>query len=213
MLVRELLLGPKRYKDLLAGLPRIGTNLLASRLKELERSGIIRRTVLPPPASTPVYELTDLGCGLEQAVFALGRWGAHFLEPPTESDAVDPGWFFVSIRATFRPDAAEGLRESYQFLIDGKPFYARIDRELARTAQGHADDPDVIVTTDLESFTGLLSQRLSARKAVARRKVWVEGDEAALDRFVEIFAWPLPGESEPGEVAPDHVRVIAPHAP
>src|SRR5581483_3423202 len=64
LIIRDLLLGPRRYKDLLEGLPGIGTNLLADRLKELERHGIVRRTVLPPPAGSTVYELTDLGSAL-----------------------------------------------------------------------------------------------------------------------------------------------------
>jgi DNA-binding HxlR family transcriptional regulator len=190
LLVRELLLGPKRYKDLLAGLPGIGTNLLVDRLRELERAGIVRRSILLPPAGSAVYELSDFGRELEPAVFALGRWGAHFLQPRKESDATDPGWFFVSIRATFRPGAAAELSECYEFRIDGAPFHARVDRRGARTSQGHADDPDVVVTTDLDSFIGLLSRQLSPGEAAASGRVRLDGDEAALERFVEIFAWP-----------------------
>jgi DNA-binding HxlR family transcriptional regulator len=192
LLVRELLLGPKRYKDLLDGLPGIGTNLLADRLKALEHAGILRRTVLPPPAGSAVYELTELGRGLESAVFALGRWGAHFLEPRRKSDATDPGWFFVSIRATFRPELATAIRETYEFRIDGVPFHARVDDGHAHTSQGHASDPALVVTTDLDSFIALLSQQLSPSRAVAAGRVRIEGEEAALERFVEIFAWPLP---------------------
>jgi len=192
LLVRELLLGPKRYKDLLAGLPGIGTNLLADRLRELERVGIVGRSVLPPPAGSSVYELTELGRELESAVFALGRWGAHFLEPRKESDATDPGWFFVSIRATFRPEAAAELRESYEFRINGAPFHARVDHGRARTSEGHGEDPDVVVTTDLDSFIGLLSQQLSPGEGAASGRVRLEGDDSALERFVEIFAWPSP---------------------
>lgn len=192
LLVRELLLGPRRYKDLLDGLPRIGTNLLADRLRGLEGVGIVRRTVLPPPAGSAVYELTELGHRLEPAVFELGRWGAHFLQPRNAGDAVDPSWFFVSIRATFRPEAAAKLRETYELRIDGMPFHARIDNGRARTSQGHAADPDVIVTTDLDTFIGLLSQDVSPTEALGRGRARVEGDQMALQRFVEIFAWPAP---------------------
>lgn len=190
LLIRELLLGPKRYKDLLDGLPGVGTNLLAERLKSLEKLGIVGRTTLPPPAGSTVYELTDLGRRLEPAVFELGRWGAHFLEPRKSTDATDPGWFFVSIRATFRPEAAAELRESYEFQIDGVPFHARVHEGRAWTSQGHATDPDLVVTTDLDSFIGLLSRDLDPGEAVAGGSVALEGDPTALDRFVEIFAWP-----------------------
>src|SRR5438270_8716701 len=95
LLVRDLLLGPKRYKDLLEGLPGIGTNLLAARLKELEAAGIVRRGVLPPPAGSSVYELTDKGQALEPAILALGRWGAQFLGVPTRRPpAVLPNPYF-----------------------------------------------------------------------------------------------------------------------
>src|SRR2546427_12402137 len=77
LIVRDLLVGPKRYKDLLIGLPGIGTNLLADRLRELEGAGILRRTVLPPPAGSTVYELTSSGQALEPVILALGRWGAR----------------------------------------------------------------------------------------------------------------------------------------
>ncbi len=78
------------------------------------------------------------------------------------------------------------------------PFHARLDGGHARTGEGHPTDPDVVVTTDLDSFIGLLSQRLSTSQAVATGRVQVEGDEAALERFVEIFAWPLPAAVRTG---------------
>src|SRR5262245_63048394 len=86
LIVRDLLVGPKRYTDLLDGLPGIGTNLLAARLRELEQGGVVRRTVLPPPAGSTVYELTEVGRALEPVVMALGRWGVRFLDNPREGD-------------------------------------------------------------------------------------------------------------------------------
>lgn len=184
LLIRELLLGSKRYTDLLDGLPGIGTNLLAERLKTLEAANVVRRTV------AGAYELTELGRDLESSVFELGRWGAHFLEPRRRTDAVDPGWFFVSIRATFRPDVAANVRETYEFRIDGETFHARVDLGRAETGRGHATDPDLVVTTDLDGFLALLSGRLSPTEAVAGGNVRLAGRQAALQRFVKMFAWP-----------------------
>src|SRR5881398_167543 len=79
LVVRELVLGPKRFTDLRHGLPGIGTNILAGRLRELERAGVIRRRTLPPPAASAVYELTEYGRDLEPVMLALGRWGARTL--------------------------------------------------------------------------------------------------------------------------------------
>src|SRR5216683_3461271 len=88
LIVRDLLVGPKRYKDILAGLPGIGTNLLAQRLRELEAQGLVERVVLPQPAGTTVYRLTATGAALEPVVHALGRWGFQFLGAPRSTDAM-----------------------------------------------------------------------------------------------------------------------------
>src|SRR3989442_1936432 len=98
LLVRDLLLGPKRYKDLLNGLPGIGTNLLADRLHELEGAGLIERTVLPPPAGSTVYQLTEAGEALEPAMVALGRLGARFLGAPKKTDVMVPPAYFLAMR-------------------------------------------------------------------------------------------------------------------
>src|SRR3954468_12768159 len=83
LVVRELLLGPKRYTDLRRGLPNASPNVLSERLRELERAGVVRRRKLPPPAGSRVYELTDWGLGLEEMVLSLGRWGARSPTPPS----------------------------------------------------------------------------------------------------------------------------------
>src|SRR5437016_12941211 len=119
LLVRDLLLGPKRYKDLLSGLPGIGTNLLADRLKELEAAGLIERTVLPPPAGSTVYQLTETGQALEPVMVSLGRWGARFLGAPKKSDIMVPRAYFVAMRGVFNPEAAAGLNETYEGRIAG----------------------------------------------------------------------------------------------
>ena len=102
LLVRDLLLGPKRYKDLLSGLPGIGTNLLADRLKELEATGLIERTVLPPPAGSTVYQLTETGQALEPVMVSLGRWGARFLGAPKKTDVMLPRAYFVAMRGALQ---------------------------------------------------------------------------------------------------------------
>src|SRR2546421_2548446 len=90
LIVRNLLVGPKRYKDLLDGLPGIGTNLLAARLRELEAADIIERRVLPPPAGSAVYQLTVTGEALQPVLIAIGRWGGRFLGPPRADDTLVP---------------------------------------------------------------------------------------------------------------------------
>src|SRR5919199_1965193 len=102
LVVRDLILGPKRFTDLRRGLPRIGTNVLAARLKELEQAGVVQRRVLPPPAASTVYELTDYGRELEGPLLALGRWGARSLGPRQDGQALRSEWFGVALKAFFR---------------------------------------------------------------------------------------------------------------
>ena len=147
--------------------------------------------MLPPPAGSTVYELTELGQGLGPAVLELGRWGAHFLGQPRDTDAMQPGWFFVSVRATFRPERAAGVTETYEFRIVGETFHVAIEEGRLSVGQGGLRAPDVIVSTDLDTFISLLGQRLHVADALASGAGEVEGEGAALHRFIEIFAWPL----------------------
>src|SRR5918998_5685030 len=98
LVVRELLTGPKRFKDLSEGLPGIGTTLLTARLKDLEGHGIVRRATLAPPAGSRVYELTDLGRSLEQVVIALSRWGLKLLDAPRREEVSRPAWAMVALQ-------------------------------------------------------------------------------------------------------------------
>src|SRR4051812_10552564 len=107
LVVRELLLGPKRFTDLRDGLPGIGPNVLSQRLKELEDAGVLRRRVLPPPAGSTVYELTEWGSELEDIVVRLGRWGARSPAMPREAET-HPEWLGVRMRAVYHPGEEPG---------------------------------------------------------------------------------------------------------
>src|SRR5260370_31204980 len=117
LLIRDLLLGPRRYSDLLTGMPGIGTNLLADRLRELEAAGLLERAVLPPPAGSTVYQLTEAGKNLEPVVISLGRWGSQFLGSPKKTDIMVPRAYFVAMRGVYNPQAAAGLTQTYEVRI------------------------------------------------------------------------------------------------
>jgi DNA-binding HxlR family transcriptional regulator len=192
LVIRELLLGPRRYRDLLAGLPGIGTNLLAARLRELGSAGIVHRRVLPPPAGSTVYELTELGAGLRPALLELGRWGAHLLAEPRPMDELRAGWYVVSMLATARTELAEGVDRTYELRVDGDVFRVRLRGGAVDAGPPGPDDPDLTVTTALESFLALLAGELDPSEALDRDLVELEGDPQELHRFVAIFRWPAP---------------------
>ena len=189
LIVRDLLLGPKRYTDLLEGLPGIGTNLLADRLHEMERLGLVERSVLPPPAGSAVYRLTAAGEALEPALMAIGRWGARFLQGgPKRSDILVPRAYFVAIRAAFRPELATSLRETYEFHIgDLGVFEVRVEDGRAFTAEREASRPTAVFTMDVETLNAVLFQLLSPKAALESGRVKVKGDQSALERFIKIF--------------------------
>jgi DNA-binding HxlR family transcriptional regulator len=190
LIIRDLLLGPRRYKDLLEGLPGIGTNLLADRLHELERRGLVKRSVLPPPAGSTVYELTELGQGLSPAVFELGRWGAQFLGPPRDSEHLPTSAFFVAMRVIFKPENAAGLNETYELRVDGRVFEVRVNDCQLTTREGQPQAPVAAFTMDNRTLLALLKEGLSADEALATGRIMVEGDPQALGRFVRLFSAP-----------------------
>jgi DNA-binding HxlR family transcriptional regulator len=195
LMVRELLLGPKRYKDLMDGLPGIPTNLLVERLRDLESQGVIARRKLPPPAGSVVYDLTDLGRQLEPLVLELGRWGANFLASPRPDDTFRPGWYILSMVATFRSEAARNLRETYEFRIDEDAFEIRVADGSIEANQGEARDPDLVVTAGLQTLLGILGGTLSPDDALASGQAVIDGDPSVFARSIGLLKWPLPAES------------------
>ena len=189
LIVRDLLIGPKRYKDILAGLPGIGTNLLAQRLRELEAHGLVERRALPAPASATVYRLTEKGLGLEPVVSALGRWGFEFLGRPRPTDAMLPAPFFVSLHASFNPAAEPGLTERYAFQIEDRVFQVDVAGGRCAIREGETSSPDVTFITDAATLFALRRRELTTKQAIASGKVKIAGDPKALDRFVRAFAW------------------------
>jgi len=190
LLVRDLLLGPKRYKDLLSGLPGIGTNLLAGRLRELEGTGLIERTVLPPPAGSTVYQLTEAGQALEPAVVALGRWGARFLGQPRKTDVMVPRAYFVAMRGVFDAQAAAGITETYEVRIADLVFEVRLAGGRLTTSERRPSNPDSVLTMDVETLNGLMFRQIKPSAAIAKGRVKIEkGDHKALERLVRIVAF------------------------
>jgi DNA-binding HxlR family transcriptional regulator/putative sterol carrier protein len=187
LIVRELLTGSKRFKDLLEGLPGIGTNLLTARLKDLEGHGVVRRATLPPPAASKVYELTELGRSLEPVVMGLARWGLKFLGASREEDDRQPAWAVVALRAALRAEATEEARESYEFRVDDEVFHVRIEDGETNVRQGSASAPDLVVRSDTQTLLAVAAGRVEPAEAVASGAIWMEGDVDAKERCMKMI--------------------------
>src|SRR5215467_4762151 len=127
ILVSDLVRGPKRFSELQRGQPRIPSNVLSTRLKELEDAGVVRRRVLPRPARGVGYELTEYGHELEEIVLRLGLWGAQSMPEPRPDDIATVDTLFLALRSTFRPAAARGLRVEYELRLGEIVVHARVN--------------------------------------------------------------------------------------
>jgi DNA-binding HxlR family transcriptional regulator len=178
LIVRELLAGPKRYTDLSGSLPRIGTNVLAARLKELEAGGILTKRRLPPPTPAQVYELTPYGESLRPVMRELALWGIRSLGAPEDDDEFAPGWLQGALDTVFAPMAPDG---SFEFRI-GDEVASLVD---GQARAGAAERPDVVIESDRKSFYYLFVERRWDGATV-------QGDRDRLERLLDAVA-PVPG--------------------
>jgi DNA-binding HxlR family transcriptional regulator/putative sterol carrier protein len=187
LIIRELLSGPRRYKDLIDGLPGISTNLLCDRLEGLEQQGILIRRVLPPPAGSAVYELTPSGQALEKAAVELGRWGSHFLPASLEGVALpSAGAMALAMKAFFQPERARGVHETYELHLGHEVLQVQPHGDELRVQQGQARQADVVFRMDMATYLGLFTGQIEPDEAIARGVIRIEGDPAALNRLLNV---------------------------
>jgi DNA-binding HxlR family transcriptional regulator len=191
MIVRELLLGPKRFTDIRTSLPHLGPDVLAQRLRELEEQNVVARRKLPPPAASQVYELTEWGLELEPVIMALGRWGARAPAP-----ADDLGMSFdshvLSFRTLFDPELAGDFATTLDLRFGDRPFRAVVADGRLDIGPGEARDPDATVRTEIGTLLALAHGRAELGKALSSGELELEGDKQAVERFLGLFPLPVP---------------------
>jgi DNA-binding HxlR family transcriptional regulator len=186
LIVRELLLGPKRFTDLRAGLPHIGPDVLAQRLRELEQDGVIRRAKLPPPAGSRVYELTEWGQKLEPVVLGLGRWGSQAPFPPGDG-VLGPDALVLALKTLFDSTRVDGLAgQSFELRLGEEVFAIQIADTEMDASRGPAEQPLATIAAD----SGTLQQVLWHGHPLRAGEIEVAGDTRAAERFLNLF--PLP---------------------
>jgi|SRR5947209_471026 len=188
LIIRELMLGPRRFADLLANLPGIGRNLLTARLRHLEQGGLVRRSTLPPPAASRVYELASEGSALGPAMLELSRWGVQRLAEPRPADTFRPAWAMFPLSYTADLEATSGIHEIYEFRIDEHTFHLTVDDGEVQPHSGPAAQADAVFTMDGQTIFELMSGSLAAADALATGKVRVEGHPEALSHALAILA-------------------------
>lgn len=192
LLVRELLLGPKRFTDLRTGLPGASPNVLSQRLKELEEAGVLRRRRLEPPARVWVYELTEWGRELDGVVLRLGRWGARAALPAGGDLSVDA--LVIALRTTFDPELAGSLRACYEVRLGEDRFRLDVADSRLDVARGRADRPDATIDTDARTLRSVIFGGRPLAEAVGAGDLTMDGDRRAVARLVELFPRPVPAQ-------------------
>src|SRR3712207_1777974 len=179
LIIRELGPGPRRFTDLVAGLPGISRKLLSDRLRDLERDGVIAKRDLPPPVARQVYELTDDGRDLSFSLAPLIAWGARRIGERQPGEFFSPRGPAVAMVGLADYEAARGVRETYQYLVGDTAFYFVVNDGTIELHDGRADDPAVTVTTDEDTWAQVASGTATAWSAIGAGALTVEGDADA----------------------------------
>ena len=189
LVMRELMLGPRRFGDLRAQLPGISANVLTQRLEGLEAARIVRRTRLAPPASVQVYELTAWGLEAEPILLHMGMWGAR-------SPRFDPGLYFspaslmLSLRAKFAPERAGQADIALSMRFDAEIYTVAVRGGRLTTARGAPDRADAAVAGQPSALIELFYLKTPLEALESQGRLTVEGDRTALQRFADLWEMP-----------------------
>ncbi|HUA48979.1 MAG TPA: winged helix-turn-helix transcriptional regulator [Solirubrobacteraceae bacterium] len=190
LVVRELLLGPKRFTDLRAGLPHLGPDVLSQRLRELEQAGVVRRDRLPPPAGARVYALTDWGRELEPVVLGLGRWGSRAPFPP-DHEGLGVDALMLALKTLYDPSRTGALMGStYEIRLADQPFEVRPAERQLDVSRGAPSDPVATIAGDPETLQQILWHGRPLHDALRAGGLTIAGDRRAAERLLGLF--PLP---------------------
>lgn len=188
LIIRELLLGPKRFTDLRGRLDGVSTSVLAERLARLEETGLVRRDVLEPPAASAVYELTDDGRALEPVVFELIRWGARFLFPPRPGERLEPDGIRLVLAAYARKTRTPARSFTIRMPAGEREVAVHVagGRNGTSVTKGGAS-ADVTVVADAMTVLGLMAGVINTSDALREGQIQAEGDLRALSAFPQLF--------------------------
>ncbi|WP_212735100.1 winged helix-turn-helix transcriptional regulator [Herbidospora galbida] len=186
LVVRDLLLGPKRFGDLLSGLPGVSPNVLSQRLRDLADHGVVRRVDLGPPTRVHLYELTEWGRELEPILLQLGRWGSQAPSPPDRPLGIDS--LLLSVKTLFDVTRAAELRGRYELRIDEDVYVTEVTENALlidrRTPPG---PPDAVLTTDLATLRNVCERRITVDDAARSGLLHLAGDEPARRRLTDLL--------------------------
>lgn len=191
LVVRELLIGPARFRDLVDSLPGVGTNLLSDRLRSLHEHGLVEQGPVTGDSRGKEYRLTPVGEALRGPVLGLARWGLGFLSAEdVETSRSKAAWGFLAVQAMVHSRPVPAGTESYEFRVDDEVFRIEVSGGTAIAGRGGAADPAIVVVTDASTFLQIGSGLLTPSAAMARGTLRIDGDARAVGRCLELMGIP-----------------------
>lgn len=184
LVVRELLLGPRRFNSLLAGIRQASATMLAQRLSDMEANGLVRRVRLGSPASTVAWELTEWGYALEPIVMSLGLWASRspFLD---QNGAFSPDALLLHLKARYDPET--GPRPGhYEIRLDNEQYAITVADGTMQVVRGPARSPDAVIQTGTQVLTDIVKKRQAFDHAAATGQLTVTGDAAQLKALLGV---------------------------
>jgi DNA-binding HxlR family transcriptional regulator len=187
LLIRELLLGPKRFKELLAVLPAMGANRLSERLAMLVESGVIRPTTLAAPAAAPAYELTEMGEQLRKPMIALGLWGLGLpIDERIDTSSARAELFALCLTGASEPGSSAGLQALYEFHVGTEVFHIPVSNGKVLVRSGPSAEPaDVKIQCDMETFKALALRQITPTRALREGRVSLL--QGTRQTFMQVF--------------------------
>jgi DNA-binding HxlR family transcriptional regulator len=193
LIVRDLLLGPLRFRDLAEGLPGIGTNTLTARLKQLETGGVVQRRLLPLPDRSTVYELTGYGRELEPVLLALGRWGTKSMLRLPAGATSRSRWLVAAMLAFHNEARPVPVPTTWELRLNDGPFTVTASGSTLTVGAGAAGGADLVIAARDDVLHQLLTHQLTPAQARATGDVILRGDASALPRLIALFDFPALG--------------------
>ncbi|HEX5597116.1 MAG TPA: winged helix-turn-helix transcriptional regulator [Micromonosporaceae bacterium] len=188
LVLRELLIGPARFNDIIGNLPGIGPNILSDRLRLLVKEGLVTAEEVPTDRRGRRYLLTPLGEELRQPILGLARWGMGLLdEEKAKTECSRAAWGFLAVQAMMDGSRVPGVTETYEFHVDDEVFHICLNQGEVTAHRGSSTDPALTITTDAVTFVRVGAQLLAPLDAVLNGLIKAEGDAEALSRCTTLL--------------------------
>jgi DNA-binding HxlR family transcriptional regulator len=188
LIIRELLIGPARFNEMIENLPGIGPNLLSERLRSLSEHGLIEQASMPGDGRAKLYRLTDLGEELRGPVLALARWGLGFLQERDRGGATRAEWGFLAVQSMIVEEEIPDVEEEiYEFKVGDQAFTIEVRRGVVSFGQGEAENPDLTIECDADTFIRVGARMLSPFEAIATGDVRIKGKSEAVTRCARML--------------------------